>query len=144
MGLDPFNFADALIAVLAQRLVKRICSECSEEYHPDEDEYAELEHALGGKEETAKFGIEYNDEFVLFRGRGCANCNGTGYRGRAGIHVLLVANCPIKRLISSKARVSEMLAVAKDDRTTTLLQDRLPQALDGITDVKQVKAVAII
>jgi len=55
MGLDPFNFSDALLAVLAQRLVKRICTECKEEYHPDEDEYAELEHAFGGKEETAKF-----------------------------------------------------------------------------------------
>ena len=143
MGLDPFNFADALIAVLAQRLVKRICSECKEEYHPEEDEYAELEHAFGGKEETAKFGIEYNDEFVLFRGRGCANCNGTGYRGRAGIHELLVANDPMKRLISSKARVTEMLAVAKDDGMTTLVQDGVLKALDGITDVKQVKAVAI-
>jgi type II secretory ATPase GspE/PulE/Tfp pilus assembly ATPase PilB-like protein len=143
MGLDPFNFADALLAVLAQRLVKRICPDCKEEYRPDEDEYAELEHAFGGKEETAKFGIEYNDDFVLFRGKGCNNCNHSGYRGRAGIHELLVANDAMKRLIANKARVSEMVTAAKSDGMTTLVQDGILKALDGLTDVKQVKAVAI-
>ena len=143
MGLDPFNFADALLAVLAQRLVKRICTECKEEYQPDEDEFAELEHAFGGKEETAKFGIEYNDDFVLFRGKGCNNCNNSGYRGRAGIHELLVANDGMKRLISNKARVTEMLTAAKVDGMTTLVQDGILKALDGLTDLKQVKAVAI-
>jgi type II secretory ATPase GspE/PulE/Tfp pilus assembly ATPase PilB-like protein len=143
MGLDPFNFSDALLAVLAQRLVKRICPDCREEYHPDEDEYAELEHAFGGKEETAKFGIEYSDDFVLFRGKGCSSCNNSGYRGRAGIHELLVANDPMKRLIANKARVAEMLTAAKNDGMTTLVQDGILKALDGLTDVKQVKAVAI-
>ena len=143
MGLDPFNFADALLAVLAQRLVKRICPDCKEEYHPDEDEYAELEHAFGGKEETAKFGIEFNDDFVLFRGKGCTSCNSSGYRGRAGIHELLVANDPMKRLIANKARVAEMVTAAKTDGMTTLVQDGILKALDGLTDVKQVKAVAI-
>ena len=143
MGLDPFNFADALLAVLAQRLVKRICSECREEYHPDEDEFAELEHAFGGKAETAKFGIEYNDDFVLFRGKGCVNCNNSGYRGRAGIHELLVANDAMKRLIANKARVSEMFTAAKNDGMTTLVQDGILKVLEGLTDLKQVKAVAI-
>ena len=143
MGLDPFNFADALLAVLAQRLVKRICPECKEEYHPDEDEFAELEHAFGGKEETAKFGIEYSDDFVLFRGKGCGSCNNSGYRGRAGIHELLVANDAMKRLIANKARVTEMVTTAKGDGMTTLVQDGILKALDGLTDVKQVKAVAI-
>jgi len=143
MGLDPFNFADALLAVLAQRLVKRICAECREDYHPDEDEFAELEHAFGGKEETAKFGIEYNDDFLLFRGKGCSACNNSGYRGRAGIHELLVANDGMKRLISNKARVTEVFAAAKSDGMTTLVQDGILKALEGLTDLKQVKAVAI-
>ena len=143
MGLDPFNFADALLAVLAQRLVKRICTECREEYHPDEDEFAELQHAFGGKEEMAKFGLEYNDDFVLFRGKGCGHCNQSGYRGRAGIHELLVANDTMKRLIASKARVTEMLTASKSDGMTTLVQDGILKALEGITDLKQVKAVAI-
>jgi type II secretory ATPase GspE/PulE/Tfp pilus assembly ATPase PilB-like protein len=143
MGLDPFNFADALLVVLAQRLVKRICTECKEEYQPDDEEYAELEYAFGGKEETAKYGIQYNDDFVLYRGKGCQNCNNSGYRGRAGIHELLVATDPMKRLISSKAHVAEMLQLAKSDGMTTLVQDGILKALDGLTDLKQVKAVAI-
>jgi type II secretory ATPase GspE/PulE/Tfp pilus assembly ATPase PilB-like protein len=143
MGLDPFNFSDALLAVLAQRLVKRICSECKEEYHPDQDEFAELEHAFGGKEEAAKFGVEYHDDFVLFRGKGCGNCNNSGYRGRAGIHELLVATDSMKRLIANKARVVEMLTAAKGDGMTTLVQDGILKALEGLTDLKQVKAVAI-
>jgi type II secretory ATPase GspE/PulE/Tfp pilus assembly ATPase PilB-like protein len=143
MGLDPFNFADALLAVLAQRLVKRICTECKEEYQPDDEEFAELEHAFGGKEEAAKFSIEYNNDFVLYRGKGCAHCNKTGYRGRAGIHELLVATDPMKRLISGKARVVEMLQAAKADGMTTLVQDGILKALEGVTDLKQVKAVAI-
>jgi type II secretory ATPase GspE/PulE/Tfp pilus assembly ATPase PilB-like protein len=143
MGLDPFNFADALLSVLAQRLVKRICTECKEEYQPDDEEYAELEHAFGGKEEAAKFGLEYNNDFVLYRGKGCVNCNHSGYRGRAGIHELLVATDQMKRLIANKARVTEMLQLAKGDGMTTLVQDGILTALEGITDLKQVKAVAI-
>jgi type II secretory ATPase GspE/PulE/Tfp pilus assembly ATPase PilB-like protein len=143
MGLDPFNFADALLAVLAQRLVKRICVECKEEYQPDDEEFAELEHAFGGKSETDKFSIEYNNDFVLYRGKGCVACNHTGYRGRAGIHELLVATDQMKRLISGKARVAELLQAAKADGMTTLVQDGILKALEGLTDLKQVKAVAI-
>ncbi|HEV8471349.1 MAG TPA: GspE/PulE family protein [Methylomirabilota bacterium] len=143
MGLDPFNFADALLVVLAQRLVKRICAECKEEYQPGAEEFAELEYAFGGKEETAKFGIEYNDDFVLYRGKGCGNCNNSGYRGRAGIHELLVATDQMKRLICSKARVAEMVQIAKADGMATLVQDGILKAIDGVTDLKQVKAVAI-
>jgi type II secretory ATPase GspE/PulE/Tfp pilus assembly ATPase PilB-like protein len=143
MGLDPFNFADALLAILAQRLVKRICIECKEEYQPDDEEYSELEHAFGGKEEAAKFNIEYDNDFVLYRGKGCAACNNTGYRGRAGIHELLVATDQMKRLIANKARVTEMLQLAKSEGMTTLVQDGILKALEGITDLKQVKAVAI-
>ena len=82
---------------------------------------------------------------MLFRsrGKGCGNCNNSGYRGRAGIHELLVANEAMKRLIASKSRVSEMLTASKNDGMTTLVQDGILKALDGLTDLKQVKAVAI-
>jgi type II secretory ATPase GspE/PulE/Tfp pilus assembly ATPase PilB-like protein len=142
MGLDPFNFADALLCVLAQRLVKRICPECKEEYHPEQEEYEQLVHAYG-TEHWAKLGLKYDDDFVLFRGKGCGNCNNSGYRGRAGIHELLVATDPMKRLIQTKARVAEMLEVARQDGMTTLVQDGILKSLDGITDFQQVKAVAI-
>jgi type II secretory ATPase GspE/PulE/Tfp pilus assembly ATPase PilB-like protein len=142
MGLDPFNFADALLAVLAQRLVRRVCTDCKEEYHPEQDEFDELVHAYG-PEEFVKLGVKYDSDFVLYRGKGCDSCGNTGYRGRAGIHELLTATDSMKKLIQSKARVAEMVKVAKTEGMTTLVQDGIQKALEGITDLKQVKAVAI-
>jgi type II secretory ATPase GspE/PulE/Tfp pilus assembly ATPase PilB-like protein len=142
MGLDPFNFADALLGIMAQRLVRRICEKCKESYHPDRAEFDDLA-ASYGKEEFEKLGHRYDEKFTLFRGKGCPHCNKTGYRGRAGIHELLVAGDEIKRLIQNKARVPEMLASAKSDGMTTLVQDGILKSLQGITDFRQVKAVAI-
>jgi len=142
MGLDPFNFADALLGIMAQRLVRRICEKCKEEYHPDRVEFDELATAYG-KEDFEKLGHAYDDGFKLYRGKGCDHCNKSGYRGRAGIHELLVANDEIKRLIQAKARVPEMLACAKSDGMTTLVQDGILKSLQGVTDFRQVKAVAI-
>ncbi|HXH82779.1 MAG TPA: GspE/PulE family protein [Candidatus Tectomicrobia bacterium] len=142
MGIDPFNFADALLVILAQRLVRRICVDCKEEYHPEPEEYEELVLAYGAEEWEA-LGITYDEDFVLYRGKGCVQCHNAGYYGRAAIHELLVATDPMKRLISSKARVAEMLQLAKSEGMTTLVQDGVMKVLDGLTDLKQVKAVAI-
>ena len=142
MGLDPFNFADALLCVLAQRLVRRVCADCKEEYHPEKEEFDELVHAYG-EDDFPKLGLKYDDDFTLYRGKGCQQCNNSGYRGRAGIHELLVASDSMKKLIQSKARVAEMVKVAKEEGMTTLVQDGILKALEGLTDIKMVKAVAI-
>jgi type II secretory ATPase GspE/PulE/Tfp pilus assembly ATPase PilB-like protein/GAF domain-containing protein len=142
MGMDPFNFADALLGVLAQRLVKRICNECREPYHPSRAEYDELAMAFG-EERLAQLGATYEGDFVLYRGKGCSTCNNTGYRGRAGIHELLMASDEIKRLIQTKARVAELFTRAKEEGMLTLVQDGIVKCLRGLTDFKQVKAVAI-
>ena len=142
MGLDPFNFADALLSVVAQRLVRRICVDCREEYHPEPAELDELVHAYG-VEDFQKLDVTYDDDFVLSRGKGCGVCDGSGYRGRVGIHELLVATEAMKKLIQSKARVVDMVKVARDEGMTTLVQDGILKVLDGLTDLKQVKAVAI-
>ncbi len=142
MGLDPFNFADALLIVLAQRLVKRVCPQCKEAYHPSESEFMELAHAYGA-EALARAGHAYTSDVRLFRGKGCVNCNHSGYRGRAGIHELLVATDEIKRLIQTKARVPELLAVARAEGMTTLVQDGIEKSFAGVTDFRRVKAVAI-
>jgi type II secretory ATPase GspE/PulE/Tfp pilus assembly ATPase PilB-like protein len=142
MGLDPFNFADALLGVMAQRLVKRICVDCKAEYHPERTEYDELVAAYG-PEAWETLGHPYDETFGLYRGKGCASCNKTGYRGRAAIHELLIANDEMKRLIQGKVRVAEMLARARAEGMTTLVQDGVLKSLQGITDFRQVKAVAI-
>jgi type II secretory ATPase GspE/PulE/Tfp pilus assembly ATPase PilB-like protein len=142
MGLDPFNFADALIAVLAQRLVRCLCAKCKAPYHPDRAEYDEIAQAYG-KDEFEKLDHVYDESFRLYRGRGCGECNKTGYRGRAAIHELLVATDEIKRLVQTRARVAEILQVARLEGMTTLVQDGVLKSLDGVTDYRQVKAVAI-
>ncbi|MGH7277404.1 MAG: ATPase, T2SS/T4P/T4SS family [Candidatus Rokuibacteriota bacterium] len=142
MGLDPFNFADALLGVLAQRLVKRLCTRCKEAYRPERSEYDEMAWAYG-KDDFEKLGHAYGEKFTLFRGKGCAECNRTGYRGRAGIHELLMASDEMKRLIQTRARVAEMLPQARAEGMTTLVQDGILKSLQGLTDFKQVKAVAI-
>ena len=141
MGCDPFNFSDAMLGILAQRLVKRICDGCKEPYQPTPEQFEEVVQAYG-REEWETLGIKHDGGFKLYRGRGCDKCAKTGYTGRAAIHELLVTSAEIKRLIQTRARATEILTVAREGGMTTLLQDGISKALAGVTDVKQVKAVA--
>jgi type II secretory ATPase GspE/PulE/Tfp pilus assembly ATPase PilB-like protein len=141
MGCDPFNFSDAMLGILAQRLVKRICDGCKEPYQPTLEQFEEVVQAYG-REEWETLGITYDGGFKLYRGRGCDKCAQSGYKGRAAIHELLVTSAEIKRLIQTRARATEIQTVAKVGGMSTLLQDGISKALAGVTDVKQVKAVA--
>jgi len=142
MGIDSFTFADAMLGILAQRLVKCICVDCKEPYHPPREAFEDLAETYG-RAEWEQLDIRYDDAFVLYRGRGCTGCNKTGYRGRAAIHELLIASDEIKRLIQTRARVSEIVTQAKAEAMTTLVQDGILKSLKGVTDLMQVRAVAI-
>jgi type II secretory ATPase GspE/PulE/Tfp pilus assembly ATPase PilB-like protein len=142
MRMDPFNFADALLGVLAQRLARTICQQCKERYHPAKDEYEALAYGYG-EEAFATFGIPYDDQFFLFRGKGCEACHQSGYKGRTGLHELLVTTGEIKSLIHARATVPELLKVAVAQGMTTLVQDGILKCLQGWTDYKQVQAVAM-
>ncbi len=142
MDMDPFLFADALLGVLAQRLTRTICRACKEFYHPIKEEYDTLTSGYG-EEAFMQLGIAYNDEFRLARGKGCPACRHSGYKGRMGIHELLVATDDVKRMIHARAPVSEILTVALNQGMTTLVQDGIMKTLQGWTDYKQVQAVAM-
>jgi type II secretory ATPase GspE/PulE/Tfp pilus assembly ATPase PilB-like protein len=142
LGLDPFNFADALLGVLAQRLVKRVCSDCVELYTPSRDEIAELVRAYG-EDEFSRLGRAADDRLRLVRGKGCESCKHTGFRGRLAIHELLVASDEIKSLIVSRGRVADILRLSREQGMTTIMQDGIEKVLAGITDFRQVKAAAI-
>jgi type II secretory ATPase GspE/PulE/Tfp pilus assembly ATPase PilB-like protein len=142
LGIDPFNFADALRGVLAQRLVKRLCPDCKQAYHPGEVEFEELAEACG-RESLAALGITHAESAELFVGKGCAGCNHTGYFGRIAIHELLVASEDIKQMAQTRARPAEMLAQARREGMTTLVQDGALKAVAGLTDLRQVRAAAI-
>jgi type II secretory ATPase GspE/PulE/Tfp pilus assembly ATPase PilB-like protein len=142
MEIDPFNFADALLGILAQRLVRTLCKDCKEGYTPDQTEFAELMENYG-LEHWDRLGIRYSPDFRIFRPKGCPKCTGSGYKGRMGIHELLVATDEIKRQIQHRETVENMRKQAVKDGMTTLLQDGIEKVLAGHTDFKQVRAVCI-
>ena len=142
MGMDPFHFADALLGILAQRLARTICADCKEPYRPSRQEYEAL--AAGyGPAAFAELDLPDTADFVLYRGRGCEACQHTGYKGRLGLHELLVASDDIKRLVHSRATAAELRQVALTQGMTTLVQDGIRKVLQGWTDYDQVRAVAL-
>ena len=141
MGMDPFNFADALLGVLAQRLVRTLCKECKEQYHPAKEEYDNLVRAYAGDFDS--LGFEYNDNFTLYRPKGCSKCGNTGYRGRTGIHELLEGTDKMKSLVQGSAKMEELRAQAIKDGMTTLMQDGIRKTCLGMTDFMQVRKVCI-
>jgi type II secretory ATPase GspE/PulE/Tfp pilus assembly ATPase PilB-like protein len=162
MGMDPFNFADALLGILAQRLAKRLCSKCKQAYTPGPEEVRQLlqEYCTellntGPFKKDAKTAYEsvYRDlvksyggdkgQFTLYRAKGCDACSNTGYKGRLGLHELLIASDRIKKLIQEHARVAEILAVSLEEGMRTLKMDGIEKVLQGITDMPQVRAVCI-
>jgi type II secretory ATPase GspE/PulE/Tfp pilus assembly ATPase PilB-like protein len=142
MGCDPFSFADAMLGVLAQRLARRICKECKEQYVGTPEEYAEL-RAGYGEGYWDKLGIKLDNTFRLWRGKGCEACNRTGFKGRVALHELLLGSDQIKRMVQQKARTEDLLKTALAEGMTTLVQDGIQKVLQGHTTYKEVKAVAI-
>ena len=162
MGMDPFNFADALVGILAQRLAKRLCGKCKQPYNPGQDEIKGLlqeycQELLNTPEfkKDAKAGFErvykdlvktYGDEkgqFTFYRKAGCDACGNSGYKGRLGLHELLVGTDAMKKNIQEHARVAEMLATALEEGMRTLKMDGIEKVMQGITDMAQVRAVCI-
>ncbi len=142
MGMDPFNFADAILGILAQRLVRTLCSSCKKAYHPSKDEFDELVREYE-KEDFDKTGIEYNDDLKLNKPEGCDACNGTGYRGRMGIHELLKGTDEVKRLIQTNARMEQIRDQGLKDGMRTLKQDGIEKIFQGHCDLLQVRKVCI-
>lgn len=142
MGMDPFNFADSLIGILAQRLVRTICPDCKTPYCPTQQEFQELVEAYGSSR-FSDLGVSYVPDLRLFRGKGCEKCNGTGYRGRMAIHELLVATDRLKEAIQRRARVEEVRNLAMEEGMTSLLQDGISKVFKGFTDFRQVRSVCI-
>jgi type II secretory ATPase GspE/PulE/Tfp pilus assembly ATPase PilB-like protein len=143
MGMNPLNFADALLGIVAQRLVRTICSECKEAYKPDQQEFDLLVQEYG-EDIFDELEISYSDDLQLHRGQGCDRCNDSGYRGRAGIHELLVASPEIKELIQNRAHMEEIRRVAVNEGMRTLKQDGIRKVFEGLTDFTQVRRVCIV
>ena len=87
--------------------------------------------------------IDSGAEFVMYRAKGCDACGNSGYKGRVGLHELMVGTDPVKKLIQEHARVAQLFAQALSDGMLTLKMDGMEKVLQGVTDMKQVRAVCI-
>jgi type II secretory ATPase GspE/PulE/Tfp pilus assembly ATPase PilB-like protein len=140
MGIDSFNFADSLLGVLAQRLIRVLCPKCKETYKPSDVEMGEIVESYG-KDMYPELGIK--DGFYLYRPVGCDNCSRTGYRGRMGVHELLVVSDNIKKLIARREGAEVIRDIGVREGMRTLLQDGIWKVICGHTDLKQVLSVCM-
>jgi type IV pilus assembly protein PilB len=127
MGVEPFLVSSTLLAALAQRLVRTVCKKCRTPFEPTENQLSLLNlspHDIGDK--------------MFYYGRGCSNCNDTGYKGRKGIYELLVVNDPIRTLINERAPTAVIRQKAVELGMVTLRQDGLRGIFDGDTTIEEV------
>jgi len=127
MGVPPFLITATVEAVLAQRLVRRICTECRTEFEPSDELLMELQLPI----ETAR-------QYKFYYGKGCQRCNNAGYKGRTGIYELMEMNDDLRDMVSSDASVEEMRALARSHGMTTLREAGLKLIFDGETTIDEV------
>jgi type II secretory ATPase GspE/PulE/Tfp pilus assembly ATPase PilB-like protein len=142
MDIDPFNFADALLGIMAQRLIRTLCPKCKEGYHPTVQEFNEIVEAYGA-DYFDRTEIDYSPELTIYRPKGCANCNNSGFKGRMGVHELLVGTDQVKAAVQRRAPIDDLRKIALDQGMRTLLQDALEKMFKGVVDYKQARAIAI-
>jgi len=127
LGLEPFLLTATLEAIIAQRLVRRICVACRTEYEPTDEELFELELTRSDVVER-----------TFFYGKGCKECNGTGYRGRIGLFEFMVMTDRLRELIMTSASTAALRKAAQEDGMRTLRESGLLHIFDGITTIEEV------
>ncbi len=125
MGIEPFLVSSSLMGVLAQRLVRRICPHCKEEYIPSEEVLKDL-------------GMDPKSEVKFSRGKGCKLCRNTGYKGRIGIFELLISSPAIQELVLKRASADEIKNQGRKEGLITLRDSAIRKLLDGVTTVSEV------
>ncbi|MGC9108911.1 MAG: GspE/PulE family protein [Caldimicrobium sp.] len=142
MEIDPYNFADSLLGIIAQRLAKRLCPKCKKPYQPTSEEIKRL------KVEYGTHPVKPLTDDMIEKGKfyepvGCEFCNYTGFKGRIALHEILVPDEDIKDLIIKKAPANEIRKIALEKGFHTLKQDGILKVLMGETTLKQVLAVTL-
>ncbi|MES2091935.1 MAG: ATPase, T2SS/T4P/T4SS family, partial [Pseudomonadota bacterium] len=153
IGLDPFNFSDSLLAILAQRLVRRLCTHCREPRFASDEELDTMAcHHLGVSASAdvqrraslvSRWRTRYgatDGRIVLYRSQGCDHCDAHGYHGRLGIHELMVADDAVRTHIRHRECASVLQADALASGMNTLRQDGIEKVLAGLTDLQEVLA----
>ncbi len=129
MGIEPYLIADSTVGIIAQRLVRRLCPVCKEEYEPDDEEKELLK-------------IPQNEHVKIFRARGCKNCDNTGYKGRIGVYEIMELTHDLKLVISKGGSADDIKNKALQEGMNTLRMSATRYVLEGITSVPEMKKVS--
>jgi type II secretory ATPase GspE/PulE/Tfp pilus assembly ATPase PilB-like protein len=149
-GLDPFNFADALLGVVGQRLARRLCNHCKTWHEAGDEELDMLasEYCFDTDLDKDTILMRWRQQYskndgviTLYKAAGCDLCNDSGYKGRLGVHELLIATTAVKKKIHARANVPEILQVAVSEGMLTLRQDGIEKIFQGQTDWEQIRAI---
>jgi type II secretory ATPase GspE/PulE/Tfp pilus assembly ATPase PilB-like protein/transcriptional regulator with GAF, ATPase, and Fis domain len=138
MNIDSVQFADAIVLVMAQKLVPSLCDNCKEDYHPSQDEFAMLEKFYGDKN-FSELGFQYNDNLTLKKSVGCKQCIFTGYSGQIALQEVLERTHELNRLIAENAPMEEIHNQALKDGMITLNQDGIYKIMSGDCDFKKIQ-----
>jgi type IV pilus assembly protein PilB len=138
LGAEPFLLASSISTIIGQRVARRVCPYCREEFEPPEQIVADIKEVLGKLFDEKKYG----KKFKLFRGKGCKECNNSGYLGRIGIFEVLPATEKIGRLILERVPASALEKQAVEEGMITMKQDGYLKVLEGITSIEEVMRVA--
>jgi type IV pilus assembly protein PilB len=133
MGVPPFLITATVEAILAQRLVRRICTECRTEFEPSDELLMELQ-----------LPIEQARQYKFYYGKGCARCNNGGYKGRVGIYELLDMSDEIRDMITSDASVDDIKNLARTQGMTTLREAGLKLIFDGLTTIDEIVRETVV
>lgn len=128
MGVEPFLVSSSVIGVLAQRLIRTICPDCKEKYRPTEEELKDI-------------GLSLEEKTDFYKGKGCAKCMNTGYKGRIGIFELMILDDSIRNLVIGKVPTEEIRKKAIASGMTTLKEEGIQKIKEGITTVEEVLRV---
>lgn len=142
LGLDPINFSDACVGILAQRLIRTLCKECKQPYTASEDEVAFLKRQYG-EGYFSELGLD-ESKVQLHKAVGCGVCGDTGYKGRTGIHELLCMTPELRQIIYKEGTAAQMKTQAIDDGMRTLIQDGVLKVLKGQTNFAQLQRVTTL
>lgn len=132
MGIEPFLISSAIDCVQAQRLARRLCSSCKEEYKPSKQALLDAGFPLNG-----------DDVPMLYRPKGCSKCNGTGYKGRCGIYEVMVMSEQLERLTVTRASAEEIKRAAIEEGLKTLRDDGMEKVRLGLTSIEEVMRVVV-
>jgi type IV pilus assembly protein PilB len=151
MEVEPFLLASTMNVVLGQRLVRTICPDCKEAYYASPEVSEQIHNVIGGLKTFDMFKLQNNDagdpankaddKIVLYRGKGCSKCNGTGYVGRIGIFEALDINEKISKLILQHSSAGDIAKAADEGGMVTMVQDGFMKALEGVTTIEEVLRV---